>query len=102
MPEQEKTEEKIITIPLVWGDFEDIPTIYANEMFISHAGSEFFIVLGEVAPISNLNKETPPEHIEIKPVAKIAITPKNMLRFAKAIEENVSKFKDKSNSSESD
>ena len=89
-------EEQEVKIPLRWPEKVDLPTIYANNLFISHAGQEFFLIFGEVTP--PVWTEATPEQlrklksIEIKPVAKIAISPEAMPAIAKAIQENVEKF----------
>jgi hypothetical protein len=84
-----------VTIKLVWGNSSNVPTIYANNLYITHAGSEFYLVFGEMSPVTEFNLDELPEHLEIKPVAKIAVTPENMIRFAEAISENIAKFKEK-------
>lgn len=84
-----------VAIRLVWGDSTSIPTIYANNLYITHAGSEFFLIFGEMSPIMEIDIEKMPEELAIKPVAKIAITPENMLKFADVISGNVAKYKEK-------
>ena len=84
-------EERDVGIPLQWLEKVDLPTIYANRLFISHAGREFFLIFGEVTP-PVWTKTTPErlrklESIEIKPVAKIAISPEAMPAIVKAIQE---------------
>ena len=84
-----------IAIKLVWEDTNDIPTTYANNIYITHAGNEFFLVFGELSPLMELDPEKIPAEFMVKPVAKIAITPDNMLKFAEVISVNVAKFKEK-------
>lgn len=70
--------------------------MYANHAYLTYAGqNEFYLVFGELGPQVGLNIENPPEAMEIRPVAKIAVSPPNMLRMAAAIRENVEKFRDK-------
>lgn len=89
-------EEQGVEIPLRWPEKVDLPTIYANHLFISHAGPEFFLIFGEVT--TPVWTEVTPDKLEtlgsleIKPVAKIAISPEAMPAIAKAIQENVEKF----------
>ena len=90
--EQEKMEPEGIPIFLQWGDASQIPTIYANHLYITHSGGEFYLVFGELAPIINIDKDNPPDYLEIKPVVKVAILPKNMLEFAKVIQTNIDNF----------
>ena len=89
-----KTKSERMTVKLVWGNPTNIPTIYANNLYITHAGNEFYLVFGEiVSPIFDLDHL--PEQLEIKPVAKIAVTPENMVKFVDAIAENMAGFKEK-------
>ena len=88
-----KTEE--ISIKLTWGNPADVPTVYANNLYITHAGNEFYLVFGEMPPITELDANRLPEHLEIKPVAKIAVTQENMVKFADAIAGNMEKFKER-------
>ena len=59
---------------------------------ISHAGPEFFLIFGEVTPPALLGVEKPPEFIEIKSVAKIAVAPEAMLSIADAIKSNIEQY----------
>lgn len=84
-------EEQDVQIPLQWPENVDLPTIYANRLLISHAGREFFLIFGEATP--PVWTEPAPERlrklesIDIKPVAKIAISPEAMPAIVKAIQE---------------
>jgi hypothetical protein len=93
---QDEHESTALTVRLIWGRVEDIPTVYANHLMISHAGPEFYLIFGEVSPPAMLGKDEVPEHIEIKPVAKIALAPEAMLNIVEAIEANVEKYLTKS------
>lgn len=90
--ESKQPEEQQITIPLRWGDSSQIPTVYANHVLITHSGGEFYLVFGELVPI-NIDKDDPPDFLEIKPVAKIALMPDNMLRLAEIIQNNVDNYR---------
>jgi len=81
-----------IPIKLSWGSSEKAPTLYANNLYITHAGNEFYLVFGELPPILEPDIENLPEYLEIRPVVKIAVSPENMIKFANAIQENVNKF----------
>lgn len=81
-----------VSLRLEWGTIDDLPTLYANQMFITHAGQEFYLVFGEVAPVL-FNKDNPPDHLEIKPVAKLAIAPDNMELFLQVIKDNFERYK---------
>ena len=41
-PEKEETQKEVL-VPIVWKNLDEVPTIYANEMIITHAGNEFFL-----------------------------------------------------------
>ena len=85
-----------ITVQTQWESAENVPTIYANHLYISHAGgNEFYLVFGELGPQPDLDMNSPPEYLEIEPVAKIAVSSPNMLRFAQVIQNNVDEFKEK-------
>jgi len=93
-------QPKEITIPVQWGDTDEIPTLYANHLYITHSGGEFYLVFGELAPV-NIDQENPPDALEIKPLVKIAVIPENMRKFTEVIKKNVSHF-DKSLTSRAD
>lgn len=92
-PGDEETEG--IAIRLQWGQSEQAPTIYANHLYITHSGNEFYLVFGELNPILEVDVDNPPDHLEIKPTVKIAVATENMIKFAKAIQDNVDRFRDK-------
>ena len=90
-------EPQGVRVPTKWEGVEDFPTAYANQMVITHVGSEFYIIFGEIQLPILLNPEvdTVPEIIKIRPVAKVAVAYDEMLKMASAISENVSKYLDK-------
>lgn len=92
---KQKSKIEGVTLKLVWGSPANIPTIYANNLYITHAGNEFYLVFGEMSPITQLDANNLPDHLEIKPVAKIAVTQENMMKFADVITENTARFKEK-------
>jgi hypothetical protein len=84
------TREEQVEIPPQWPEKVDLPTIHANRLSISHAGREFFLLFGKVTP--GWPESTPEwlqklESVEIKPVAKIAISSEAMPAIVKAIRE---------------
>lgn len=85
---QEKVEVK-----LVWDKPAEAPTLYANNLIISHSGNEFYLVFGEMEPWLELEPSTIPIELRIKPLVKIAISNENMLKFTKIISGNVNNFK---------
>jgi hypothetical protein len=95
--EEEKNDSQSIHIPVSWGDDSGITTIYANQLLVSHAGPEFYLVFGEVkgyevdilrgaAPDGTLPEGTT---LQVKPVARIAISHLLMQQFAKLLYDNV-------------
>ena len=86
-----------LEIKIRWGDATEISTIYANNLVITHAGSEFFLVFGEIPPILELDKDKIPGELVIKPVVKLAITPENMSKIAEVISTNVANHNKKIN-----
>ncbi len=88
--------EKEVKLRLTWQDASDLPTIYANQMYVTHAGPEFYVVFGEVE-LPTLTNLTPDEladmgAIEVKPVAKLVFTPDGIVPIAKALVENIDRF----------
>lgn len=94
MSEEKKTEESKseFMIRLQWGATDDIQTLYASHMIVTHAGNEFYIIFGESPPLFDLSPDNIPEFLEVKPIVKIAVTPENMKRFAAAIQENMEMY----------
>jgi len=83
----DNTEEGLIQIPTVWGDWKNVQTTYANHLFITHRSGEFYLIFGELSHpmVVQPTQETLPSSIEITPVARIALTPDNMVKFAELI-----------------
>lgn len=83
-----------VPFSLVWDrkNIDEVPSVYANQILITHAGSEFYLIFGEAVPPIILRKEDmPPEEqrdVIIKPVAKVAIAKDAMEGIAKAIFKN--------------
>ena len=92
----EKPEGNVIQIGLQWQDASDLPTLYANQMYMTHSTGEFYVIFGETQLPIMLNP-TPEaieklKAIEVKPVAKLVFTPQGMTAITKAMVENVQKF----------
>lgn len=87
MSEKEKsTQEEKKLIRFRWASPDEIPAIYANQLFISHAeDDEFHLVFGHMAPPSADSER--PDEVTIQPVAKIKISPEAMKSIAHAITE---------------
>jgi hypothetical protein len=83
-------------LKLRWQDAADLPTLYANQVYITHAGGEFYVVFGEVQlPI--LVNPSPDEldrvrEVAVKPVAKLVLTPEGISSVVRAMAENIRRF----------
>lgn len=73
------------------------PTIYANQLLITHAGPEFILVFGVVTPLAvDPNEEldsTQLGPLPVTPVAKIAVSPDAMATMAETIQRNVETYR---------
>ncbi len=86
-----KPNDDTVLIPVKWKDAKDTQTRYANHLMVTHAGGEFYLVFGELF-FPAMAQDEKPEYVEIVPVARIAISPDNMIRFSEAIRQNIEKF----------
>ncbi len=89
-----ETKEKKIRI--LWDSGENISSVFANQLYISHAGGkEFHITFGHLTPpiVFGLEEDEIPESVSIKPVAKIVVSPDVMEEFVNAMNENFQSFK---------
>jgi len=94
--DSEKWRGAEVRLRLRWQDASDLPTLYANQVYISHAGGEFYVIFGEVQQPVLVNL-TPEElqkiaEVEVKPVVKLVFTPETMISIAEAIADNIRKF----------
>ena len=80
MPENEP-----ILIPLKWGKVDQAETIYANQIFIYTSGTEHYLAFGEVRYDPTIDRENPPEFIEVEPLIKIVTTADKIKEFAQII-----------------
>jgi len=90
---------KIIPIDLKWQDASELPTLYANHMYMNHSGGEFYVIFGE-AQLPIMINPTPEDienlkDIKIKPVVKLVFTPQSMTAIVNAMIENIQKFQAK-------
>ena len=91
-------ETKAKRVRILWGSPDDMPALYANQLFLSHAGeTEFHLIFGHLSPPITLGLEEGeiPANVYINPVAKIVISPESMKQFVQVINENYKKFQDK-------
>jgi hypothetical protein len=90
-----------IAVRVKWGSAEHLPTIYANQLYVTHAGREFYVIFGELAALM-FDKDNPPEQLEITPVVKLAIAPRNLEGFIRALQDNFEKYQAKLESERED
>lgn len=93
---EKEIKEKMIRIK--WGNPDNIPPIYANQLYVTHGGdSDFHLIFGYFTPplTVGLEESELPEKIEINPVAKLVISPEFMGKLVDAVNENYSKYKNK-------
>ncbi len=92
----EKPDGNVIQIGLQWQDASDLPTLYANQMYMIHSAGEFYVIFGETQLPIMLNR-TPEdienlETIEVKPVAKLVFTPQSIAAIANVMVGNIQAF----------
>ena len=98
---QDERQVKEVKFSGIWSkdSLDAAPTIYAKQLFLSHAGDEFYLVFGETFPPLLLpGDDVPPEDertLTIKPLIKIAITKDRMESFMQAIKTNWDSFQKK-------
>jgi hypothetical protein len=80
-----------VRIPLEWGSADDIPIAYANQVMVSHAGPEFFLVFGVVLPPST--QDELPDAFVIKPQVRVVISREAMPAIVQALNDNLSRFR---------
>ena len=88
-----KTKDAGMKIKLSWGSLKDIPTIHSDQLLLSFLNNDFYLVFGEMELLGIINQEDPPKEATIKPVAKIAINPKNMLIFEELIHKQLEEYR---------
>jgi len=80
-----------VQVRLKWGSSEGLETVYVNHLHITHAGSEFYLVFGELTMPVLIGEQEVPEELEIVPKVRLAISPEAMRSVARAIQDNVEK-----------
>lgn len=81
-----------VRIPIEWEDTEDVPIVYANQVLISHAGPEFFMVFGVVVP--PLNTTELPDSLKIHPQVRVVVSREAMGSIVQAMNDNLQRFRD--------
>jgi hypothetical protein len=95
-PQSSDRERKMDQVPIrgQWEQPDNLPTIYANQLSIGHAGPQFYLVFGELRSPVATSREEVPDIVPIRPVARIAVAPEAMLAFADVIVNNVTRYRD--------
>lgn len=94
----ENDDSQVVQLPAIWGGLDDIPTLYANHLLITHTpDGEFFLVFGETATSAIVNLKTGDDNESqqrptIFPRIKIAVNSNAMIRMAEVINNNVGRF----------
>jgi hypothetical protein len=103
-----KTEGDATVVPIVWPAQTDLPTIYANQLYVHHTNNEFILVFGELempimvgSPAEKRETLKKLPHLSVRPVAKIAVSPPVMLAMAQVIQGNVERFMSRLEASQS-
>ncbi|MFN2116040.1 MAG: DUF3467 domain-containing protein [Anaerolineae bacterium] len=81
-----------VRIPLEWEEDDEVPIVYANQVLISHAGPEFFIVFGTVVP--PLNTSEIPDSFKIRPQVRVVVSRDAMGSVVQALTDNLRRFQD--------
>jgi hypothetical protein len=79
-----------VRIPLEWQDDDDVPIVYANQVLISHAGPEFFLVFGTVVP--PLNTTEIPDTFKIRPQVRVVVSREAMGPIVQAMNDNLRRY----------
>ncbi len=92
-PKEVKHEGKLVR--LIWSSADDLPAIYANHVFITHAGeSEFHLIFGYLTPplVMPESSNEIPDSLVIKSIVKIVIAHQTMKKFVEAMVKNLEAF----------
>ncbi len=99
VPQDEgKGQEKQAIVSLVWPAEIELPTLYANQLYISYTGQEFYLVFGEAIPPTMVNASDVrggKKKVFIEPVVRIAVSYESMAKMMDAMTKNYNSFMDK-------
>ena len=93
--DSEVTEQDTVQVPIKWGSGEHLDTVYVNQLFISRAGVEFYLVFGELVMPVSLRPEEIPKALEIAPRVRLAVTPEAMRNMSRVMQEIVERLSKK-------
>jgi len=89
----ESLEEHTKTIRIVWDSPEELNTIYANNLAVSHAGNEFYLVFGELPMPLELGYDRMPDEVKVIPRVRIAVSKETMGGILEVLQDNYEKYK---------
>jgi hypothetical protein len=80
-----------VRIPLEWSSSADTPILYANQVMVSHAGPEFFLVFGVVLPPESPDQI--PDSLTIEPQVRVVVAREAMPAIVQALADNWQRFR---------
>ena len=80
-----------VRIPLEWSSSADTPIVYANQVMVSHAGPEFFLVFGVVLPPDSPDQI--PDSLTIEPQVRVVVAREAMPAIVQALADNWQRFR---------
>jgi len=87
------SQNQSVAIPLRWKSSEHLPTIHVNQLRIVHTTHEFYLVFGEIDPISlAFSSDDPPEYLDVLATVKVAVPHSQMPSFVEVLQKNLEKF----------
>ncbi len=89
-PEQPES----IQVPIVWVGVEELPVAFANQFVVQVDRGEVFLTIGQLVPppiIGATDEERRAqveniEYVQVKPLARLVMTPSRLLELATALE----------------
>ncbi len=88
-------DDEFRTLKLRRSPTDTLETKYTNHFSISFTGTEFYLVFGEIIPpaiIDEKDLSNLPDFVDIKPIARLAISPETMLKISDAISRTVGNY----------
>ena len=76
-----------VQVPLVWCEDPDLRTIYAHHVLLTRQDDDAFLTFGEIRPV--VPAGSPPDKVQIHPVARIALSKAALVRMTKLLRDNV-------------
>jgi hypothetical protein len=86
-------EEPTKTVRVVWESPAGLNTIYANNLVVSHAGNEFYLVFGELPTPLELGYDRMPDEVKVIPRVRIAVSKETMGGIVEVLRDNYERYK---------